>query len=90
MSKNTLNCLTDCNSACCHHIEFDFLTPEQLEGLLKAGAQMEGMAIIGHCPWLSENRCKIYNDKTLRPPACFSSFEPGSLLCGIFRDREGY
>lgn len=87
-----LDCLRDCNSACCHDLGFKLLTGYQLINLEDHGADFTnsgGMVIIGPCPLLKGQECTIYNNRQLRPRICFD-VQPGGPTCQEFRRRDGY
>lgn len=87
-----LECLRDCNSACCHDLEFRYLSGEQLLNLLDHDAvfePIEELALRGPCPMLRGESCLIYSDNVLRPDQCFR-VTPGGSKCLEYRAREGY
>ncbi len=91
--KRELDCLRDCNAACCSNVAFQVLTGEQFFYLQDHGVVFqlspEGMGIVGPCAMLNGRKCRIYQDRKHRPGDCFD-VKPGDPDCLIFRAREGY
>lgn len=84
-----IDCLTECNSACCHDVQLGMATSEQIENYWEQIGSYTGLTITGRCIYLDGNKCSVWNNKNMKFAVC-DHVEPGDDTCLAFRERERY
>jgi hypothetical protein len=85
-----LECLRDCNAACCraiNTIRFDF-SADEAQMIRDADGELyyleDGYVMVKPCPFLQDMMCDLHRDE--RQPQCCRDNKAGGRLCQAVRE----
>lgn len=89
--SDMMDCLKDCNGACCKWVFIPAKEPEELEQLklweMRGCFFKDGLLLIRQiCPRLKDGKCSIHG----RKPAACKDYKPGCFDCLKAREAEGF